>query len=89
MAETLQRVVATLYDGRPVPPEEGGQLFRAICEECRRREDLFWTERRLESLARELGIWPWSLDQIGAAMRSSVLPTEQHDEAAPACLTPE
>lgn len=69
MTRVLERLVAALYDGAPVPPNEGGWFFRAICDERRRQEDLFWTERRLHDLARELGYWPWSVSQIEAALR--------------------
>jgi hypothetical protein len=69
MTLMLQRVVAALYDGAPVPPAEGGHLFRTICDERRRQGDLFWTERRLHDLARKLGYWPWTVGQIAAAVQ--------------------
>ncbi len=67
MTGTLHRLVAELYDGGPVPAAEGGRLFHEICEARRREDDLFWTERRLVDLARELGYWPWTVAQIGTA----------------------
>src|SRR5947208_3359666 len=68
MGEVLRRLVAALYGGTAVPPAEGGRFFRDICDERRRVGDLFWTEHRLHDLARELGFWPWSVAQIGAAI---------------------
>jgi hypothetical protein len=73
MAGVLQRLVAALYGGAPVPPEEGGRFFHDVCDERRRQGDLFWTERRLHDLARELGYWPWSVSQIEAALREKFL----------------
>jgi hypothetical protein len=73
MTVVLERVVGALYDGAPVPALEGGSLFHAICEECRRSGDLFWTESRIHNLARELGYWPWSVGQIEAAARKAAL----------------
>jgi hypothetical protein len=74
MTLMLQRLVTAMYAGGPVPPAEGGPLFRAVCDERRREGDLFWTESRLHDLARKLGYWPWTVGQIGAAMRND------HDE---------
>lgn len=73
MIGTLHRLMNELYDGGPVPAAEGGRLFHDICEECRREDDLFWTERRLVDLARELGYWPWTVAQIGSAVHSDLL----------------
>lgn len=67
MAGRLRSLVSTLYNGSPVPAVEGGLFFREVCEERRRAGDLFWTERRLHDLARELGYWPWTIGQISAA----------------------
>jgi len=72
MASYLERLTKVLYEGNPVPPMEGGHLFHTVCEECRRRGDLFWTESRIHDLARELGYWPWSVSQIEAALRRSI-----------------
>lgn len=69
MASFFERLASEMYGGSPVPPAEGGFLFRTVCERCRERGDLFWTESRLHDLARELGYWPWSVPQIEAAMR--------------------
>lgn len=72
MVEVLGRVVTTLYGNNPVPAVDGGWLFRAICEERRRNDDFFWTERRVHDLARELGYWPWSVMQVHSAIRTGV-----------------
>jgi hypothetical protein len=69
MSQLLRRISTALYQGAPVPPMEGGRLFHDISEERRRRNDLFWTERRLTDLARELGLWPWTVAQILSAAR--------------------
>lgn len=68
MTGMMEKLVVKLYGSAPVPASEGGWLFHAICEQRRREGDLFWTERRINDLARELGYWPWSVNQIGAAM---------------------
>jgi hypothetical protein len=68
MTQVLHQLVSALYGGAPVPAEEGGRFFRIVCDECRSRGDLFWTERRLHELARDLGYWPWSIQQIGACL---------------------
>lgn len=73
MARRLRSLVVTLYNGSPVPAIEGGLFFREVCEERRRAGDLFWTERRLHDLARELGYWPWSIAQISAAFGTATL----------------
>jgi hypothetical protein len=70
MARILNHLVEQLYGGTTVPPTEGGHLFRTICEERRQHGDLFWTERRIHELARELGFWPWSVSQINTAARA-------------------
>jgi hypothetical protein len=72
MAAALQRVASVLYGEGAVPPTEGGLLFHELCEERRRAGDLYWTERRLHDLARELGLWPWSFSQIEVALRRSM-----------------
>ena len=69
MAQMLKHLVQRLYGAASVPPTEGGDLFRMVCDERRRQGDFFWTERRLHDLARELGYWPWSVNQICAAAR--------------------
>ena len=73
MASFFDRLVSEVYGGRPVPPAEGGLLFRTVCERCREQGSLFWTESRLHDLARELGYWPWSVSQIEAALRQDAL----------------
>lgn len=70
MAGILTRLVGALYRGGPVPAMEGGRLFHTICEERRRAGDLFWTEQRVREVAQELGYWPWSVNEIGAAASS-------------------
>ena len=67
MTAVLQRLARTLYDGEPIPAREGGWLFREVCEERREAGDLYWTERRLHELARRLGLWPWTVEQVGRA----------------------
>src|SRR5687768_523917 len=67
MAAVLQRLARALYDGAPIPAREGGHLFREVCEERREAGDLYWTERRLHELARRLGLWPWTVEQVGRA----------------------
>lgn len=71
MTAVLQKLIAALYEGRPVPPAEGGLFFRTVCEERRRVGDLYWTEGRIQDLARELGLWPWSFRQVETALRQS------------------
>ena len=73
MVLLLERLVRALYGGSAVPALEGGRLFHAICDECRRRGDVTWTESRIQVLARELGYWPWSVNQIDAALRNARL----------------
>lgn len=73
MAGRLRSLVAALYRGAPVPAVEGGLFFREVCEERRRAGDMFWTERRVYDLARELGYWPWSIAQIAAAFGQASL----------------
>jgi len=72
MGALLEHLAATLYGQGAVPPEEGGRLFRAVCDERRRVDDMFWTERRLQELARELGLWPWSVTQIQNAVGAPI-----------------
>ena len=74
MSDMLKRLATGIYGGAPVPPAEGGRFFHAVCEECRRREDMYWTERRLHELARELGLWPWTFAQIHTALRTELSP---------------
>jgi hypothetical protein len=73
MAGMLEHLIATLYDGAPVPPAEGGRFFHTVCDERRRKGDMFWTERRIHTLARELGYWPWTVNQIQAALSNRVV----------------
>ena len=77
MAAVLGHLVTTLYGDQPVPAADGGWFFRAVCEERRRNDDLFWTERRVHELAKELGYWPWSVIQVQTAIRSRVEPLRQ------------
>jgi hypothetical protein len=72
MAAMLARLVTDFYGSEPVPPADGGWFFRAVCELRRRNDDLFWTERRVTDLARELGYWPWSVVQVQSALRTGV-----------------
>lgn len=74
MTTFFQRLLTDLYGTGPVPADQGGLLFRTVCEQCRSRGDLFWTESRLHDLARELGYWPWSISQIEAAIRLRMAP---------------
>ena len=83
MAAVLTRVVTTLYGTDPVPAVDGGWLFRAICEERRRNDDFFWTERRVHDLARELGFWPWSVLQVHSAVRTAADPVLAFAEPGP------
>jgi hypothetical protein len=83
MTVVLTRVVTTLYGSDPVPAVDGGWLFRAICEERRRNDDFFWTERRVHELARELGYWPWSVMQVHTAIRTLTLPDRSDVVFAP------
>ena len=69
MSAVLERVVRAFFPEGIVPPADGGKIFREICEERRRHGDMFWTERRLHDLARDLGFWPWSVNQISASFR--------------------
>jgi hypothetical protein len=69
MAAMLGRLVTSFYGVEPVPAADGGWFFRAICELRRREDDLFWTERRVTELARELGYWPWSVLEVQTAFR--------------------
>ena len=80
MAVVVTRVVTTLYGSDPVPAVDGGWLFRAICEERRRNDDFFWTERRVHELARELGFWPWSVMQVHSAVRTVTPPDTEELE---------
>jgi hypothetical protein len=83
MAALLEQLVGKLYDGAPIPACEGGRLFRNLCEERREAGDLYWTERHIHELARQLGYWPWSVDQIGRACSDARLNTVAQPLAAP------
>jgi hypothetical protein len=72
MAAMLGRLVTSFYGDLPVPAADGGWFFRAVCELRRRSDDLFWTERRVTDLARELGYWPWSVVQVQSAFRTQM-----------------
>lgn len=83
MTAVLTRLVTVLYNGSPIPPGEGGRLFREICDERRRAGDLFWTERHIHDLARRLGYWPWTVTQIAAAFADNV---REDAVMPPSCL---
>jgi hypothetical protein len=87
MADMLRRLATGIYGGAPVPPAEGGRFFHAVCEECRRREDMYWTERRIHELAREIGLWPWSFAQIHTALRTELTPALEPEPAAESTST--
>jgi len=65
----LQRVVTALYGaGAPIPPSEGGLLFREVAEGLQRRRYAI-TEAQLSAGAVKLGLWRDSVRAVVEAVR--------------------